>query len=192
MLSVEANDQAMLEKNGETSIRAAVHAGDEGVVRVLVANKSNFGAVGGRLVLAPALSIATMEDQARILHVLLNVEGEDRQRFWARASTRYAGDGINLSAFELELACLEGISSFHMSASYGTVRSGPLATGSRGGRHVAGPGRASCKPSHWKNYVTRRPGPKQGMRGHRPIAEAGSRVSCSIVDMAGEGGGWGG
>ena len=121
LLSAGANDQEMLNRTGDTSLRAAVYARHEGVVRKMVGSKSNFNAVGGRPVLAKAIALAVMEDAARIVYILLNVEGEGKQRFWARATKRCAGDGTNVSAFEI--ACVEGIPTLHLAASYGAVRS---------------------------------------------------------------------
>lgn len=122
LLSLGASDQTMLHALGETSLCGAVAGGQEGVVRIMVANRSNFVAVGGQLILARAIVMAATKDRARILHVLLNAEGEEKQRFWARAVTgRYAGDRAKLSA--LEVASIEGISGLHMAVSYGALRS---------------------------------------------------------------------
>ena len=69
-------------------------------------------AVGGRLLLPQVMCLATFEDRARILHVLLNVEGEDRWQFWAREIPRFAGDKAT-----------EDLSSLHRAASHGAFRS---------------------------------------------------------------------
>lgn len=87
----------------------------------MVENKSNLDAVGSRFVVPRVMSLATVEDRARILHALLNVQGEGKQRVWARATHRYSGDRTKASAFEL--AYIERLSSLHVAASHGAVRS---------------------------------------------------------------------
>lgn len=112
LLSAGANDQAMLRRTGGTSLCTAVLKGQESVVRIMISSKSNLDAVGGRLILPQAMCLATFEDRARILHVLLNVEGEDRRQFWAREIPRFAGDKAT-----------EDLSSLHRAASHGAFRS---------------------------------------------------------------------
>eukprot|EP00752_Nemacystus_decipiens_P008311 g7429.t1 len=121
LLSVGANDQGMLQRLGDTSLCTAVITGQEGVVRIMISSKSNLDAVGGRLILPRAMCLATFEDRARILHLLLNVEGEGRRQFWARQVPRFAGDKRNVPA--LRVASIEGLSSLHRAASHGAFRS---------------------------------------------------------------------
>lgn len=62
LLSAGASDHVMLQKTGDTSLCTAIAAGHEGIVRIMVANKSNLDAVGGRLILPRAMFLATVQD----------------------------------------------------------------------------------------------------------------------------------
>lgn len=53
--------------------------------------------------------------------MLLNAEGEDKQRFWARAPPPFIGDRTGASA--LDVAFVEGLSTLHRAAGHGADRS---------------------------------------------------------------------
>lgn len=75
-------------KNG-CPLTVAVYEGHEKVVEVLL--DGGLEAIGGSsLALPPAIRMAVLETQARILHRLLSGEGEDRRAFW----TNYVTDGL--------------------------------------------------------------------------------------------------
>lgn len=119
LLSAGANDRAMLQKVGETSICTAAFTGHEGVVRIMVATKSNLDAVGGRDILYRPMRVAIAQDRPRILHLLLNAHGEHKEKFWATAPLPLMADRELFSALLGQV----GPAPLHVAAAEAVVRS---------------------------------------------------------------------
>lgn len=83
LLAAGASDKALWRRLGVSSLWMAVENGHENIVRMLV-NAGMRAIGGGSTVILGAMCRAAAQRQARILDMLLGVEGEARKKYWTR------------------------------------------------------------------------------------------------------------
>eukprot|EP00752_Nemacystus_decipiens_P008447 g7550.t1 len=88
---------------GPCALRSAIRYNHADVVRLLL---DNIDAVGGLATLPFMLTCAALRGRARILHMLLSVEGENKRRKWARESCQ----GLPLLTFAAGYGVLGNVS----------------------------------------------------------------------------------
>ena len=82
LLSLGASDRAMFEREGISSIFYAANRRLEGMVKIFL--DEGLEAVGGLRAVASVACEAVQAGDARILNLLISVEGEGKRRRWAR------------------------------------------------------------------------------------------------------------
>lgn len=75
------------EEKAKCPLGAAVYFGHPGVVAILLRSKG-LEAIGGVSRIPETMEIAVKGRRVRILQILLNMEGEDREHHWARSYTK--------------------------------------------------------------------------------------------------------
>ncbi|CAN0041399.1 unnamed protein product [Ectocarpus fasciculatus] len=82
LLALGASDRAVFLETGTSSLLFAIDTGTQKMVRILLSR--GLEAAGGLQAIEGAVCSAVRAGQAKILQMLLAVEGERRQRHWAR------------------------------------------------------------------------------------------------------------